>query len=418
MGLPFGLMWVGQSASLLGDQVTLIALPLLATGYAAASTFDVGVLGMCLRLPFLLVGLPAGVWVTRFGLLRSMIAADIARGLAIGLLPALALAGLARMPLLLTAAAVVGMGTVFFQVSYQSLIPELISDEGRWHAANTRLSLSESVALLCGPALGGLIVGLCAPPGALAVDAGTYAASVATLVAVASRSRRSRPVSLPRSHGSLRAEIVDGLRYVRRSPILNALMWVGAAYNLGSAMYDSMLIVFAVHVLHLSPFRTGLAVALGGVGFPLSSALSGRINRRLGLGPSLIAAGVPSVAGLIVASLAVGRYSWWLLALGTLLVGLGQGCFAVNAITLRQFAAASAMRARATAVHRFVSWGALPVGALAAGVAGQLFGIRAAVIAAGLISASCFWPLLRSPLRRTLTAQDAALDPAASPGDS
>ena len=53
-----------------------------------------------------------------------------------------------------------------------------------------------------------------------------------------------------------------------------------------------------------------------------------------------------------------------------------------------------------------------------AGVAGQLFGIRAAVIAAGLISASCFWPLLRSPLRRTLTPQDAALEPAASPGDS
>ena len=164
-------MWAGQSASLLGDQVTLIALPLLATSYAAASTFDVGLLGMCLRLPFLLVGLPAGVWVTRLGLLRSMIGADIARGLAIGLLPALVLAGQARMPLLLVAATVVGMGTVFFQVSYQSLVPELIPDETRWHGANTRLSLSESAALLCGPALGGLVVSRYAPPGALAVDA-------------------------------------------------------------------------------------------------------------------------------------------------------------------------------------------------------------------------------------------------------
>jgi MFS family permease len=405
---PFLAVWAGQSASLLGDQVTLIALPLLATGYVAASTFDVGLLGMCLRLPFLLIGLPAGVWVTRLGLLRSMIGADIARGLAVGLLPALVLAGHARMPLLLAAATVVGMGTVFFQVSYQSLVPDLIPDETRWHGANTRLSLSESAALLCGPALGGLVVSRCAPPGALAVDAGTYAASVATLVLVASRVGRPRGHSRPSDGGTLRAQVRDGVRYVRHSPILNALMWTGAAYNLGSAMYDSGLIVFAVHVLHLSPARTGLAVAVGGAGFLASSALSGMINRRLGLGPSLIAAAVPSVAGLVVASLAAGPAAWWLLALGTLLVGLGQGCFAVNAITLRQFAAAPAMRAQATAVHRFVSWGALPVGSLAMGVVGQEFGVRVAVVAAGLISASCFWPLLRSPLRAIKTTGDAA----------
>jgi MFS family permease len=409
LGIRFGLVWAGQSASLLGDQVTLIALPLLATGYAAASTFDVGLLGMCLRLPFLIIGLPAGVWVSRAGLLRSMIAADVARGLAIGLLPALALAGLTRLPALFAAALVVGTGTVFFQVSYQSLVPDLIADEGSWHAANTRLSLSESTALLCGPAVGGAVVGWFAPPGALMVDAVTYAVSVTTLVLVTRRSRSARPGDPgPAARGSLRIQVGDGLRYVRRTPVLNALMWTGAAYNLGSAMYDSLLVVFAVHVLHLSPLRTGLAVALGGAGFPAGSMLSGRVNRRLGLGTSLIVAAVPSVAGLIVAGVAAGPDAWWLLALGTVLVGVGQGTFAVNAITLRQFAAAPDMRARATAVHRFASWGALPVGALLAGVIGQAFGVRAAVITGGALSAACFWPLLRSPLRATRTPQDAA----------
>jgi MFS family permease len=185
-------------------------------------------------------------------------------------------------------------------------------------------------------------------------------------------------------------------------------MWIGAAYNLGSAMYDSLLVVFAVHVLHLTPTRLGLAVALGGAGFPIGSALSGRVNRRLGIGPALIAAAVPSVGGLVVAATAAGPQPGWFLTLGTLLVGVGQGCFAVNAITLRQFASGPEMRARATAVHRFVSWGALPVGSLAAGIIGQAFGIRTAVITAGVISASCFWPLLRSPLRTTLTPEDAA----------
>jgi MFS family permease len=404
----FNLVWAGQSVSLLGDQVTLIALPLLATGYAAASTFDVGVLGMCLRLPFLVIGLPAGVWVTRSGLLRSMIASDVARGIAVGLLAAVALAGLARLPLLIAAACVVGTGTVFFQVAYQSLVPELVRDEGRWQTANARLSLSESMALLIGPALGGAVVGMLAPAGALAVDAGTYALSVLTLALAARRAASVATEAVGGPRHSLRAQVRDGLGYVARTPVLNALMWTGAAYNLGSAMFDSLLVIFAVHVLHLTPLRLGIAVAAGGAGFPVSSLLSDRITRRLGAGPALILAAIPSVGGIMLASIAAGPWAQWLVAAGILLVGLGQGCFAVIAMTLRQFASAPAMRARATAVHRFVSWGALPVGSLAAGVIGQAFGIRVAVITAGLAAASCFWPLLRSPLRTVQAAADAA----------
>lgn len=403
LGRRFALLWAGQSASLLGDQITLIALPLLAVGYAGASTLDVGLLGMCLRLPFLLIGLPAGVWVSRLGLNRSMIAADVLRGLAIGLLPVAVLTGFSSLAWLFMAAVVVGSGTVFFQVAYQSLVPVLVPDELRWHAANTRLTLSESMALLLGPALGGAVVAWCAPAGALGVDAGTYAVSVATLLLVARLGpdqRRASP-GAPPPEVSLRRQIVAGLRYVRHSPILNSIMWVGAAYNLGSAMYESMLVLFAVHVLHLTPVLLGVALSAGGVGFPLGSLLSGRINARLGMGPGLIAAAVPSVGGLLVAASATGHFALLVLALGTALAGLGLGCFAVNAITLRQLTATSDMRARATAIHRFASWGALPVGSVIAGLIGQAYGIRTAMIAAGVISATCFWPLLASPLRTT-----------------
>ena len=96
---------------------------------------------------------------------------------------------------------------------------------------------------------------------------------------------------------------------------------------------------------------------------------------------------------------ATGRAATVILAAGTMLIGLGQGSFAVNAITLRQLASSDEMRARATSVHRFVSWGALPVGSVLAGLIGQHWGIRTAMITAGLISATCAWPLLASPLR-------------------
>ena len=399
-GGPFRLLWAGQSVSLVGDQVTLIALPLLAVHNLRASTLDVGVLGVCLRFPFLILGLPAGVWVARAGLIRSMLLADLIRGVVAALLGAIVAWGGRSIGLLFAGALILGIGTVFFQVGYQSVVPELIDDQRRWHGANTRLSLSESTSLVAGPALGGLVVAALSPPAALGIDALTYGTSVASLLAIAAwrRSRRVDPVPAPGPRLPLLHQIRQGIGYVRRDPTLNAIMWTGALYNLGAAMYDSMLVIFGVRVLHLSPAALGIAVGCGAIGFPIGSALSSFANARFGLGRSLVWAAVPSVGGLLVAALAGRADAGWWLATGTLVVGLGQGCFAVNAITLRQLASAPEMRAQATSVHRFVSWGALPLGSLAGGVVGMEFGLRAAMIVAGLLAATCFWPLLRSPL--------------------
>jgi hypothetical protein len=131
-------------------------------------------------------------------------------------------------------------------------------------------------------------------------------------------------------------------------------------------------------------------------------------NAHLGLGPSFIWAAFPSVGGLIVAALAAGTRPEILLAAGTLLVVLGQGCFAVNAITLRQLNSIPSMRAQATSVHRFLSWGALPVGALIAGALGQFLGLRVAMLASGIVagrasfrcSRRCDAGRLRIPPRR------------------
>jgi len=201
-------------------------------------------------------------------------------------------------------------------------------------------------------------------------------------------------------------QIAEGWRYVRSQPLLNAIMWTGAAYNLGSAMYDAILVLFGVHTLRLTPGQLGLAVGIGGIGYPIGSLGSATITRRLGLGPALLWAAVPSVVGLLVTAVAFGPHPQLFLAAGTAIVGLGQGCFAVNAITIRHHAAAPHLRARATAVHRFASWGMLSIGALVGGAISQLASVRTAMVAAGLCASLCAWPLLRSPLRTARSACD------------
>jgi len=357
LGHQFHLLWAGQSFSLVGDQITLLALPLAAAQHLHAGTLSIGVLGVCLRFPFLVLGLPAGVWVARHGLLRSMLAADVLRGVTVAVLPTVLVLGVHNLGVLFVAALSLGVGTVFFQVAYQSVVPELIANDDYWHAANTRLSLSESSALFAGPAVGGMAVAALSPTGALAVDALTYGLSVTALLAIVLTPRSVQALDVPAvpvpPRRSLRAQITDGIRYVRRNPVLNAIMWAGASYNLGSAMYETLIVVFAVRTLHMSPAELGIVIGLGAIGFPIGSVLSKYASARLGMGPSLIWAAVPSVAGALAAE----RHPQLPLAVGTLLVGLGQGCFAVNAITLRPRNSDPAMRAQATSVHRFLSWG-------------------------------------------------------------
>jgi MFS family permease len=392
----FRLLWSGQSVSLLGDQVFLLALPLTAVQVLHASTIQVAILAATARAPFLVIGLPAGVWVTCLGLRRSMLSADIARGLAVVSIPVAAAFGGLTFGQLVVVAAVAGIGTVFFQVAYQSYSPGLIRDDRQLHAANTRLSFSESTALLAGPGLAGTVISITGAARALLTDFGSYLASVLTLALIR---HREAPAGIRADRRPFCAEIGDGLRFVARQPVLRPIMVCGALYNFGVAMYDTLLVLFAVRQLHLQPWNLGLALALGGTGFPLGSLLARRLSAKFGLGLSLLLAGIPSVVGLAVGASAFGSWSVPLLAAGTFINGLGQGTFAVNALTIRHLITPPHLVARATAVHRFVTWGVVPAGSAIAGLAGTSLGLRAGMLTAAATTCACMIPLLSRPLR-------------------
>lgn len=403
----FRLLWGGQSMSLVGDQVFLLAVPLAAIQVLNASTMQVAALAAVAKVPFLLIGLPAGVWVARIGLRRTMIGADLVRGLAVLSLPVAASGGALSTPHLLLVALLAGTAMVFFQVAYQSYPPLLISDDRRLHDANARLSLSESMALLTGPALAGALIGAVGAVRALLMDAASYLFSVLTLVTI----RHREEPDTGRTRRPLRTEIAAGLRYVATHPILRPIMICGAVYNLGLAMYEALLVVFAVRHLHVTAWQLGLAVAVGGIGFPLGSLIARWLAERVGMGRSLVLAGVPSVLGLAIGASAYGHLSMPLLAAGTFVNGVGQGVFAVNALTIRHLTTPPEMTTLATAVHRTVTWGSLPVGSAVAGVVGTAFGLRAAMLTAAGTATLCMIPLFARPLRRARTLVRTAAAP-------
>src|SRR5438552_19159024 len=88
-------LWAGQTVSLLGSEITLLALPLTAILVLKTTPMELGVLSAAQSAPFLLLSLPAGVWVDRLPRRPILVASDLGRALVLGSVPVAAIAGLA-----------------------------------------------------------------------------------------------------------------------------------------------------------------------------------------------------------------------------------------------------------------------------------------------------------------------------------
>src|SRR6478609_11796071 len=195
-------MWSGQALSQFGAQITELAIPVLAVLLLNATEWEVGVLTAANVAAFLVVGLPAGAWIDRMRKRHVMIWADLVRAVALGMLPLLAMLGVLEMWHVYVVALVMGVATVFFDVSNQSFLPSLVRRD-QIAEANGKLQSTEQLAGLAGPAAGGWLVSVLAAPVALLIDAATYVVSFIALMFTKDH-EKLRP---PEDHGPLLKEI-------------------------------------------------------------------------------------------------------------------------------------------------------------------------------------------------------------------
>jgi MFS family permease len=278
----FRLLWGGETVSEMGSQVSLLAIPLLAVRTLHATPFEMGLLTAASTAAFLVVGLPAGVWVDRMRRRRVMIGADLGRMLALGSVPvAYAVGGLTLAQLFVVTLAS-GILTVFFDVAYQSYLPALV---GREHLVegNAKLTGSAQVAAVAGPSVAGGLVQAIGSSAAVAVDSVSFLASAAAAAAI--RTPEPKPVAPPEGHPKLLHHIAEGLRFVFGNALLRAIAAATATSNLFSGIAAAVEIVFLVREVHASPGVIGLLFTMGGVGGVLGALAAGPIARlRRGAG--------------------------------------------------------------------------------------------------------------------------------------
>jgi len=326
-------LWTGQTISLIGSQVTLLALPLTAILVFKASAFQVGALTTMEFLPFVLFGLPVGVWVDRLRRKPILILADVGRLVVLGSIPLAYALGVLHFAQLYAVGFLAGVGTVFFDVAYGSYLPSLVK-RNRLVEGNAKLEVSRSGAQLAGPGIAGLLVQSLSAPGAILADALSYLASVLSLLSIRTKEPEVEP-----SEGDpprMRRQIGEGLRYVVEHPLLRPLLACTGTLNLFSMMGQAVLLLFAVRRLGLSPGEIGVILTVGSVGFLVGAFVAERIPRRLGVGPTLILAGFLIALGAVFIPLATTANAAPMLVLYGLIASFGGVIYNVNARSLIQ----------------------------------------------------------------------------------
>jgi MFS family permease len=407
----FLLLWTGQSVSDVGTAVSTLVLPLIAVVSLHATPFQVGALAAAAWAPWLLVGLPAGVWVDRSGCRPLMIWCDVLRAACIGSVPVVAAFDALGMGQLFAVAFATGLATVVFQVAYQAYVPAIVARE-ELGEANAKLQGTNAAAQVAGPSVGGLLVQAVRAPYALVADAISYVLSVVALLGIRAR----EPVKQP-SPVSLREQIAEGGRYVARDPILRVMTIAPALSNISYTGYEAIVVLFLVRSVHLAPSSVGLLIGLVSLGAVLGAVLARPVGRRFGTSRAVWAVTMLTAPfGLLIPLTHRGAGLAFFVA-GNVVMTAGVLVYNVTIGGFRQAYCPPRLLGRVVASMRFVLFGTVPVGGLLAGTLAESVGIRSAVsillavnLVPGLILAGPLWRMRDLPDRPPTPIADQGVD--------
>ena len=374
-------LWLSILISSVGNQVTLLALPLTAALLLAATPTQMGLLIAVETLPFVLFSLPAGVWLDRVRKLPVYIVGEVTIALAVVTVPLVWWLGALSMPWLYAVGFVLGTVATVAGSAAQIVLTQVVPRE-RLVEAHARNALASSSAEVAGPGAAGLLIRLAGGPLALLVDALLLLALAAILRGV--RVDEQRP---PRADAHFWRDLREGLRFVRQQRLLLLLALTVGGWQLCHHAAQVVVVLHASRTLGLSEQAIGLCYVGLGLGTLAASLLGNRVSRRFGPGPSLlIGFSASGVGWLLPAVLSDGP--WGVAALAAMLVlgGIGGVLIFINFLALRQAVTPEPLLGRMTTTMRWLILLPAAPGALLGGWVGEHLGLPAALGTAGVLA--------------------------------
>jgi DHA3 family tetracycline resistance protein-like MFS transporter len=384
----------GMTVSLLGDGVFLIALTwqvyLLSNAPRALSVVGIAISGP--QVLFLLVGGAVSDRVDRRGV---MLASDLVRGMVLLAIGMLTVTGRLRLYHLYALGGAYGAASAFFGPAYEAAVPDLVPAD-LLVQANSLDQLARPLAVaLAGPALGGWLIGAWGAGSAFLLDAGTFAFSVAMLVAMG-RSPARRGVEA----GAFRlAEIAEGFRFIRR----HVWLWgTFAAATVSYLLFMGPAEVLVPFLVKNSPGGTagelGLVFAAGGVGALGAALVVG--HRGMPRRHITVMYLCWAIATFSVAAYGLATAGWQLMAVSLAFHAL-ETAGTIVWLTAKQRFVPTSLLGRVSSLDWVISISLLPLSFGLAGWAASIFGARTTLVAAGLLGGSVTLAFLFLPGMRS-----------------
>jgi DHA3 family tetracycline resistance protein-like MFS transporter len=406
----FRLLWSGMCVSLLGDGIFVVAMAWQVYALSNAPT-ALALVGITMTIPTIALLLLGGVLSDRFDRRRIMVVADIARGLAVGLLALLSLTGVLELWHIAVLAALYGGGTAFFSPSFDALVPEVLPAEDLAQA-NALDQFVRPIALrLAGPALGGVLIDLLGAGTAFAVDAASFVVSAVALLAMAPGVRA--PVEA--AAGTVTGDIAVGLRYIRSH------VWLWATF--ASAAIAYLLFMGPAEVLLPYLVKNGLGGSAADLGLVFAAGGIGSVGCAVVLGQR----GLPRrditfmYVAWTLATFAVAGYGLasaiWQLMIASLAFNALETAGTIVWATAKQRHVPAALLGRVSSLDWLISIGLMPVSFALTGPVSAAIGAETTLVLAGAIGGVVTFAALLLPGMRAVEGR-AGRDGADASGDA
>ena len=386
LGKNYWRLWFAHGVSNLGDGVSQVAYPWLASA-VTRSPLLIATVAVASRLPWLVFTLPAGVITDRFDRRKIIIAMDITRA-ALAFLVAIAVTAQAgNLPaldsittsvnlqtnwflytVLVVTALLFGCAEVLRDNSAQTFLPEVVEDDQLENANGKLWSVEFVTNSFIGPPLGSFLIGIFVflP---FYFDTLTFFVSAALIATLASVARPIKEVTGKKAV-NFKAEINEGFSWLWKHELLRPMAIILGCMNGLGAITAATFILFAQEILETSVFIFAILGTAGAVGGTLGGILGPKISAKIGSGPSLYLTLLTApIICLIIGLTSSWQLFWFLTAFGTFFAVLWN----VITVSLRQSIIPTHLLGRVNSVYRFFAWGSLPIGTLIGGALVDLF---------------------------------------------
>ncbi|WP_189000835.1 MFS transporter [Paenibacillus nasutitermitis] len=401
--------WIASTTSDFGTYITTLALQVLVVINMQGSSVDVGWINASRWLPYVLLGLVAGVLLDRVSRRPVLVITDIGRGMLLVIIFLMASFHIINIGWLIIIMTLFGSMSLFNDAAYQSFVPQLVPRR-LLTRANARLEQSAAVAQTGGPAVAGAFVSLIGAPFAILIDAVSYVFSGLIMATI-----KYQPLREKALEESWSEQIKEGLRWVYRHRYLGPLAFNTHVWFLFNSMIGAVLVNFALTELGFKVSTLGLVLTSAGIGAVLGTSFSTRAGRRFGIGRSMAYSRILYCPACILMVLAPSPHQGVFLSSTLLIVVLGQFLygFALGVegpleMGYRQSITPARLQGRMNATMRSINRSMIVIGAPLGGIIADVYGFRTALWVAivGLALVGIWFSL--SPMR------DAQIDEHAS----